>query len=108
MTVMGEISKIQSSKIAQFAYFKNAKSFFEEMNTEFDLVQVNIEGYEYDLLPYMFENNLFRYIKSIQIQFHCISNMSELKFNTIKNMFLSNGFDMNFNYKFVWTKFSKR
>ena len=106
MNINKDESKIDSH--GQKAFFKNAKSFFEENKIKFNLVQMNIEGYEYELIPYMFENNLFDYIETIQIQFHEISNLSESKYNLLKSLFLTNGFKIIFDYKFVWTKFSRR
>lgn len=98
------------SKLDSFGdkvFLKNAKIFFEE-NVDFDLIQMNIEGYEYELIPYMFEKNLFKNIKTIQIQFHEISNFSEFKYNLLKDYFLKNNFKILFDYKFVWTKFTRK
>jgi len=105
MSINQDESKINST--GEIAFFKNAKLFFEKYDTTFDLVQMNIEGYEYDLIPYMFDNNLFRYIKSIQVQFHHISNLSEIKYNKIKDLFRNNKFNVVFDYRFVWSKFTK-
>lgn len=105
MSINQDESKINSN--GENAFFKNAKIFFEKYDTVFDLVQMNIEGYEYELIPYMFQNNLFEYIKSIQVQFHNISNLSEIKYNNIKKLFEENNFNTVFDYRFVWSKFTK-
>jgi hypothetical protein len=105
MSINRDESKINAN--GENAFFKNAKIFFSKYNTVFDLVQMNIEGYEYDLIPYMFENDIFKYIKTIQIQFHNISNLSEIKYNKIKQLFLENKFNVVFDYRFVWSKFTK-
>jgi hypothetical protein len=55
----------------------------------------------------MFENDIFKYIKTIQIQFHNISNLSEMKYNRIKQLFAENKFNVVFDYRFVWSKFTK-
>lgn len=106
MSINQDESKINSN--GEKAFFKNAKIFFESNNTVFDLVQMNIEGYEYELIPYMFENNLFKYVKSIQVQFHNVSNLSEIKYNNIKKCFEENNFHTIFDYRFVWSKFIKQ
>jgi hypothetical protein len=105
MSINRAESKINSH--GENAFFRNAKVFFEKYNSVFDLVQMNNEGYEYELIAYMFENNLFKYVKSIQVHFHNISNLSEIKYNNIKKCFEGNKFNTVFDYRFVWSKFIK-
>jgi len=69
---------------------------------QIDLLQINIEGYEYELLPYMIENNLFNNINNLQIQFHSISNLSENKYMDIKKKLNEIGFKDTFDFKLVW------
>lgn len=38
--------------------------------TPLDLAVFNMEGYEFDLLPYMIEKELMQYVKRIAVQFH--------------------------------------
>jgi FkbM family methyltransferase len=69
---------------------------------EVDLLQINIEGDEYDLMEYMIESNIVNKIKNIQIQFHLgIENDIERRDNIQKNL-ISKGFKNKFNYPFVW------
>jgi len=72
-----------------------------------DLLQINIEGYEYELLPYMIENNLFNNITNLQIQFHSISTLSETKYINIKKKLNEIGFKDTFDFKLVWYGASK-
>jgi FkbM family methyltransferase len=81
----------------------NVTNFFNQMNfKKIDLMQINIEGYEYELLPYMIEKKLFDKIDRIQVQFHAVSNLSELKYKDIKSSLNGIGFTDLFDYKFVW------
>lgn len=79
-----------------------AKTFFESINTKIDVLQINIEGYEYELLPFMMEHYLLNNVNSIQIQFHRIEHDSEEKMNKIIKDIESLGFQTKFNYPFIW------
>ena len=81
---------------------KYAKTFFESINTKIDVLQINIEGYEYELLPFMMEHYLLNNVNSIQIQFHRIEHDSEEKMNKIIKDIESLGFQTKFNYPFIW------
>jgi FkbM family methyltransferase len=81
----------------------NAINFFQNIPFKtIDLLQINIEGYEYELIPYMIDNDLFNNVSNVQIQFHSVSNFSELKYMDIKNRLNSIGFKDKFDFKFVW------
>lgn len=81
----------------------NVVNFFNGMNLKkIDLMQINIEGYEYELIPYMIEKKLFDNIERVQIQFHAVSNLSEFKYKQIKSTLNNIGFSDLFDYKFVW------
>lgn len=79
-----------------------AKSFFEEIQSPIDILIVNIEGYEYELIPYMISNNLFNTIRCIQIQFHPTESNSLKKMNRIISDLKSIGYKQKFNYEMVW------
>lgn len=82
----------------------NVKELFETLlkNPIIDLVQMNIEGYEYILLPYMIETGLLNNIKAIQVQFHNISDQCDKKKEDICNSLKDLGFETKFDYKFIW------
>lgn len=88
--------------------FKTIEKILDEFKiNEVDLLQINIEGDEYDLLDYMIENNLLNKFKNIQIQFHLgIENDVERR-NQIHNGLLKNNFKNKFDYPFVWESWYK-
>jgi len=72
-----------------------------------DLLQINIEGDEYELIEYMIESGIINKFKNIQIQFHLgINNDIEIRDNIQKNL-ISNGFKNKFDYPFVWEAWEK-
>lgn len=72
-----------------------------------DLLQINIEGDEYELMEYMIESGIVNKFKNIQIQFHLgINNDVERRVNIQKNL-ISNGFKNKFDYPFVWEAWKK-
>jgi FkbM family methyltransferase len=70
-----------------------------------DLVQINIEGEEYDLLQKMLEEETITNFKNIQIQFHTyVENAEEKRFKIQEG--LSKNFNKLYDYPFVfegWT-----
>jgi len=93
---------VQNSRKRCSVYLKNAKSFFLEINSHIDVLQINIENYEYYLIPYMFENNLFDKVRNIQIQFHDYYEDSHSRMCECIEKIESVGFKTRFNYPLVW------
>lgn len=88
--------------------FITIDSLLKEFNIDdVDLVQINIEGDEYDLLDYMFENKLIRKFKNIQIQFHLNIDNCIQRREDIRNKLLENNFEINFDYPFVWESWKR-
>ena len=51
--------------------FKDIVEFLNENKiNKIDLMEMNIEGAEYDLLDYMIKSDIHKKIRNIQIQFH--------------------------------------
>ena len=74
---------------------------------EVDLLQINIEGDEYELMEHMIESDIIDKFKNIQIQFHLgIENDIERRNNIQKNLILK-GFKNKFDYPFVWESWEK-
>lgn len=74
---------------------------------EIDLIQINIEGDEYSLLENMLLTGTINKFKNIQIQFHLgIDNDIERR-NHIRENLIKNGFQLNFDYPFVWESWKK-
>jgi|688.fasta_scaffold26737_5 FkbM family methyltransferase len=67
-----------------------------------DLLQINIEGCEYDLLEALVNEEILKRIKNFQVQFHTnIENYNERRYNIHQKLIL-NGFVKKFDYPFVW------
>ena len=72
-----------------------------------DLLQVNIEGDEYEVLQYMLDNNVIDKFKTIQVQFHLgIENATE-KYKVICKGLEERGFKVKYSYPFVWEAWTK-
>jgi hypothetical protein len=80
----------------------HVKDFFDSIKTNIDVLQINIEGYEYELIPFMIRNGLLSNVKNLQIQFHNFYNNSERKMNRIITLLGRRGFKTKFNYPFIW------
>ena len=80
----------------------NAKEFFQRIQEPIDVLQINAEGLEYSLIPYMHENNLFAPVKFVQIQFHDISHTSQSAMYACIDLVEKSGFNTKFEYPFVW------
>lgn len=66
-----------------------------------DLVQINIEGEEYNLLEKMIESNIVKNFLHIQIQFHTFIEDAESRRKSIQEK-LSINFNKLFDYEFVF------
>ena len=88
--------------------FINMQKLFDDNGiSNVDLLQINIEGDEYDLLDDLIENGIIVKFDNIQIQFH--NNIKEHVFrrDKIQKGLISNGFKNKFNYPFVWESWTK-
>jgi len=83
---------------------------FNDMNTildnwnlnSVDLLQINIEGDEYPLLDNLINNGIIKKFKNIQIQFHLNVSNAVYKRDKIIEGLKNNGFNLKFDYPFVW------
>ena len=83
--------------------FNNIETILEKWGLDgVDLIQINIEGDEYPLLEYIITNNLLKHFNNIQIQFHLGIEGAEERREMIRKSFIDNGFEVNFDYPFVW------
>lgn len=74
---------------------------------EISLVKMNIEGFEYVLLPYIIEKGLMSKIKNIQIQFHLIDGLPcEEEYNKIADS-LKSTHSLTWRYPFVWENWKR-
>jgi len=81
----------------------NALEFFNSIDQPIDVLQINIEHYEWLLLPYMLQNNLLKNVKAIQIQFHGGGiEDAERKMYNIIHQIENQGFTTKFHSPFIW------
>jgi FkbM family methyltransferase len=76
--------------------------------TEVDLIQINIEGDEYLILENMLKTGLINVFKNIQIQFHYGIDGDVKRREKIQQGLKDNGYELNFNYPFVWESWYKK
>ena len=74
--------------------------FFSE-DIDIDVLQINIEGYEYLLLPYLVEKKLLDRVRRIQVQFH-LDKPDSHKMQSIIDDLTRIGFVQKFHYQYVW------
>lgn len=75
--------------------------------THIDLLKVNIEGGEYDIIPYLIETGLIANIDTIQVQFHRNSADDEKRREKIIEQ-LRHTHDRTWCYHFVWEEWKIR
>lgn len=73
-----------------------------------DLLQMNIEGFEYQLLNNWFDEGHIQNINKILIQFHKVDNLDFRKAREdIQIKLVENGYQKQFDYPFVWESWQK-
>ena len=88
--------------------FINFEKLFTDNNlTKIDLLQINIEGDEYDLLDDLIESGFINNFSNVQIQFHNTIKEHVFRRDKIQKGLISNGFRNKFNYPFVWKSWVK-
>jgi len=86
---------------------KSIEDIFKMFNvSNVDLLQINIEGAEYDVLESMIKTKFINKIKNLQIQFHNIENCVERRKKIQNNLYL-NGYAKKYDYSFVWESWEK-
>jgi hypothetical protein len=93
----GELGEVKTYKCVDIAKF---------IDKEIALMKVNIEGGEYELLKYIYERNLLRSIKNIQVQFHLIDN-DEFTYKYI-NCLLKQTHKLTWQYEFCWENWERK
>ena len=81
---------------------KNAKDFFTSIKKRINVLQINAEGLEYLLIPYMVHNKLLDNVDFLQVQFHEFSELDKKKARSCIKLIEENGFETKFDYNFVW------
>lgn len=72
-----------------------------------DLIKINIEGSEFEILPYLIEIGKISSFKDIQVQFHdFVPNAVQLR-QSIRES-LSKTHSLTYDYDFIWENWSKK
>ena len=90
------------SLIGEKVQMEFAPKFFANISQDIDVLQINIEGYEYELLPFMIEKKLLKRVKNIQIQFHDNVADAGIRMDDIISSLEGIGFKTKFNHPFIW------
>lgn len=72
-----------------------------------DLVQINIEGDEYDVLDYILDRGLISLFNNVQVQFHDTVPNHKKRRDSIHSKFLKNNYKLKYNFPFVWECWTK-
>ena len=95
-----------SDKEGEKIKIKKISDIIEEQRVNnIDLMKINIEGGEYDLLPFIINENLISKINNIQVQFHNFIPNAVKKREEITNL-LKNTHKNDWSYYFVWENWS--
>ena len=95
-----------SDKEGEKIKIKKISDIIEEQRVNnIDLMKINIEGGEYDLLPFLINENLISKINNIQVQFHNFIPNAVKKREEITNL-LKNTHKNDWSYYFVWENWS--
>jgi FkbM family methyltransferase len=73
-----------------------------------DILQINIEGEEYNVLESMIDTGCISRIKHLQVQFHKIFDDSVERRNAIQKKLIELGFELNWNYEFIWESWTNK
>jgi len=92
--------------LVNYGMLKPIQSFLEKYKIEvIDLININIEGGEYDLLDYWIKSNLVLKMKAIQIQFHPMVKDYEFRYQKIVEN-LSKTHQRLYCFPWVWEAWS--
>lgn len=74
---------------------------------EVDLMEVNIEGGEYDLLDHLLDVDFMRHVRDLQIQFHDFVPNAQSRMERIQER-LRETHELTYQYPFVWENWRRR
>jgi hypothetical protein len=86
--------------LAPAIHFSN---WLKNENLDIGLLEINIEGGEYNLLSDLIESRQIKRIKTLLIQFHNNERNSEFQRASIRHL-LQETHEQIFNYDWVWEK----
>jgi FkbM family methyltransferase len=86
---------------------KNASEFISDVSESIELLEVNIEGGEYSVIPNLIQSGLINRIQILLIQFHKYEFENEIQRAKIRRD-LSSSHDLIFEYPWVWERWDKK
>jgi FkbM family methyltransferase len=102
--VRGEESGIRAvSNSYQLVECRKASEFLGKICDTIDLIEINIEGSEYEVLADLIESGVIKRIRQLLVQFHRDSIEDELKRSLLRNR-LSDTHKCVFEYPWVWER----
>ena len=102
--IVGEKSGVKADSSQFFlANSRKASEFMREIDDHIDLVEVNIEGSEYEVLDELIKSSYIKQIRCLLIQFHGDSIEDEFKRSSLR-LELSRTHYCVFNYLLVWER----
>ena len=77
--------------------------------TKIDLIQINIEGFEYDILENWIDSGLINKIRTLQIQFHPFEGINDPagRRKKIQDNLENLGYKIKYKYDWVWECWEK-
>lgn len=77
--------------------------------TKIDLIQINIEGFEYDILENWIDSGLINKIRTLQIQFHPFEGINDPigRRKKIQDNLENLGYKLKYKYDWVWECWEK-
>ncbi len=85
-----------------------AGAYLHHLNLDqVDLIKINIEGGEYDIVPHLGRIGFLGKIKTIQIQFHLLTNQSPEERDTVRNLLRQTHGEV-WCYPFVWEQWERQ
>lgn len=110
INISGDASSVFGSGKETEIILYDFQDFLKEHKIEkVDLVQVNIEGMEYEVLNSWLKNDTIKKIDKILIQFHDVEELNCIAERyKIQDNLLDAGFIKCFDYPFVWEAWRKK
>jgi FkbM family methyltransferase len=89
--------------------YKNLIEHLDSLEVQHvDLMQINIEGDEYDLLEDLIKSSKIEMFDNLQIQFHDFVSNADLRRERIRNSLLKIGWNLKWEYPWVFESWSKK
>lgn len=101
---------IKNNKMENAEFWSIEKTLSEINLSSIDLVQINIEGEEYNLLDHLLNSEFIYKFKRLQIQFHNNIDDYDNRREKIQNKFLEIGYKKLWDYPFIfecWERIDK-